>query len=92
MIPMLSARPYLKILLRVPLVRDPEVVPVEAVLIPVTDDQGCLAGVSVQGDVVGDEAVAQGVLGRALRLEVERWKSLAVALFILTGDVIRLDE
>jgi len=41
---------------------DPKVVPVEAVRIPVAEDQGGLAGIPVEGDMVGHEAVAQGVL------------------------------
>lgn len=91
MIPLLS-RAYLEILFPILLVRDPEVVPVEAVLIPVADNQGSLPRITMQSDMVGHEAVPQGVLWRALRLEVEWWQTLAVALCVLPGDVIRLNE
>jgi hypothetical protein len=66
--------------------------PVETVLIPVTDDQGGLPRIAVQGDVVGHEAVAQGVLWRALRFDVEERFTVPFPLLILPGNVVRLDE
>jgi hypothetical protein len=67
-------------------------VPVQAVLIPVADDEGGLARIAVQGDMVGHEAVAQGVLRWAFRFDVEEWFTVPFPLLILPGNVVRLDE
>jgi hypothetical protein len=56
----------LKIFFPILLFGDPEIVTIEAILIPVVDDQGRLARIAVEGDMVGDEAVALSVLRRAL--------------------------
>lgn len=52
-------RPDVEIFLRILPVRDPEVVTIETVLIPVADDQGRLTRITAQREMVGHGAVPQ---------------------------------
>jgi hypothetical protein len=44
------------------LIPNPQIVVVQAILVPVTDDQCGLTRIAMKGDVVSDETVSQGIL------------------------------
>jgi hypothetical protein len=85
-------RKDVEVLTRVLLVSDSEIVAVETVLIPMADDEGRLSRVTMEGDMIGHEAVAQGVLWRALGLDVEQGLSPRLPFRVLLVDVVRFDE
>jgi len=57
-------RKNLEILPGVFLGGDAEIVAVKAILVAVADNQCCLAGIAVQGNVVSDKAVPEAVFRR----------------------------
>ena len=72
--------------------RNPQVVLEEDLLIPVAHDECGLSGVTVERDMVGGEAMAKAILGRALGLPFDASFTALFALAVLIGDVVGFDE